>query len=292
VFRFNPGKEQRIFPKKHPYFPKGCGDCGLNQYAVGKGKPQCAVCNAFKDINESFDEFRKLAKEYNLTRFDFYSGGYIATHPSHNFVFKIQKIKDAKKNTTYTPIHSSGDIEIIVANNLCDQGGKVIFQKEKGNNYKTGDIRFKGEEWDIKYCNTFNEESIRKIIKNASEQADNIIFYSDFEEKIINTIKSAAGRDNFLIDIYFMKKDGDLIKIKKRELLSLFAYSDPPPLARLVEYPEGFPKFFCKDTLKSIICQVFLQKNVIFVINKPSMLLLSSLGRRFFLVRASDKAFF
>lgn len=217
VFRFNPGIEQRIFPKKHPYFPKGCGDCGLNQYAVGKGKPQCAVCNAFKDINESFDEFRKLAKEYNLTRFDFYSGGYIATHPSHNFVFKIQKIKDAKKNTTYTPIHSSGDIEIIVANNLCDQGGKVIFQKENGNNYKTGDIRFKGEEWDIKYCNTFNEESIRKIIKNASEQADNIIFYSDFEEKIINTIKSAAGRDNFLIDIYFMKKDGDLIKIKKRE---------------------------------------------------------------------------
>lgn len=53
IFRFNPGKEQRIFPKKHPYFPKGCGDCGLNQYTIGKGKPQCTACR----------EIQKLAKK-------------------------------------------------------------------------------------------------------------------------------------------------------------------------------------------------------------------------------------
>lgn len=45
IFRFNPGKEQRIFPKKHPYFPKGCGDCGLNQYAAGSQYPEtCIAC--------------------------------------------------------------------------------------------------------------------------------------------------------------------------------------------------------------------------------------------------------
>ena len=44
IFRFNPGKEQRIFPKKHPYFPKGCGDCGLQQYAIGKGNATCKAC--------------------------------------------------------------------------------------------------------------------------------------------------------------------------------------------------------------------------------------------------------
>lgn len=145
MFRFNPGKEQRIFPKKHLYVPKGCGDCGLNQYAVGKGKPQCAVCNAFKDINESFDEFRKLAKEYNLTRFDFYSSGYIATHPSHNFVTKVQSIKNDKKEVVYKPIFSSGGVELIVAGKLCDQGGKVICQKEKGNKGKIGNIKYKGD---------------------------------------------------------------------------------------------------------------------------------------------------
>lgn len=217
IFRFNPGKEQRIFPKKHPYFPKGCGDCGLNQYAVGKGKPQCAVCNAFKDINESFNEFRKLSKEYTLTRFDFHSGGYIATHPGHNFVTKIQKIKNKKGDIVYTPKFSSGSIEVIVAGKLCDNGGRVIFQEEKSNNGKTGDIKYKGKTWDIKYCNTDNEESIRKTIKNASLQADNVIFYSDFKEKIIGAIKSAANREKAPIDIYFMEQDGNLIKLKKRE---------------------------------------------------------------------------
>lgn len=44
IFRFNPGKEQKIFPPKHPYFPKGCGDCKLNQYKSGKGKPECSAC--------------------------------------------------------------------------------------------------------------------------------------------------------------------------------------------------------------------------------------------------------
>lgn len=52
IFRFNPGKEQRIFPKKHPYFPKGCGDCGLNQYAIGGNNNNqcptlCKITNIF-----------------------------------------------------------------------------------------------------------------------------------------------------------------------------------------------------------------------------------------------------
>lgn len=219
IFRFNPGKEQRIFPKKHPYFPKGCGDCGLNHYAVGKGKPQCAVCRAFSTTGKNFVEYIALAKKHNLnmTRFDFSSGGYILTDPGHNFVRIIQKIKDKEKKDTYTPLHASGDIEETVANNLCNQGGKVIFQKEKGTGKQIGDIRYKDEDWDIKYCNTFNEETIRKTIKNASNQADNIIFYSDFKEKMIETIKSAANREKAHVNIYFMDQEGNLIELKKRE---------------------------------------------------------------------------
>lgn len=45
MFRFNPGKTLELFPPKHPYLPKGCGDCQLRlNLAWGKGKEQCAAC--------------------------------------------------------------------------------------------------------------------------------------------------------------------------------------------------------------------------------------------------------
>lgn len=52
IFRFNPGKEQRIFPKRHPYIPKSCSNCGLNQYAIGGNNNNqcptlCKITNIF-----------------------------------------------------------------------------------------------------------------------------------------------------------------------------------------------------------------------------------------------------
>lgn len=45
MFRFNAGKTLELFPPKHPYLPKGCGDCQLRlNLAWGKGKEQCAAC--------------------------------------------------------------------------------------------------------------------------------------------------------------------------------------------------------------------------------------------------------
>lgn len=70
IFRFNPGKEQRIFPKKHPYFPKGCGDCGLNQYAINQNCGICTAC-AFlqqtqrKSITSNISAFIKSQNKIN-----------------------------------------------------------------------------------------------------------------------------------------------------------------------------------------------------------------------------------
>ncbi len=49
IFRFNPGKQQKIFPPKHPYFPKGCGNC---QYKLADGKNTftCAACKTLSTI--------------------------------------------------------------------------------------------------------------------------------------------------------------------------------------------------------------------------------------------------
>lgn len=44
IFRFNPGKDKKIFPPKHPYYPKNCGNCNLKQFKAGKGKPECSAC--------------------------------------------------------------------------------------------------------------------------------------------------------------------------------------------------------------------------------------------------------
>ncbi|MCQ2359966.1 MAG: minor capsid protein [Paludibacteraceae bacterium] len=47
IFRFNPGKTKNVFPPKHPYMPKGCGNCtrGL-RLAYNANSEQCKVCMA------------------------------------------------------------------------------------------------------------------------------------------------------------------------------------------------------------------------------------------------------
>ncbi len=45
IFRYNAGKELNLFPAKHPYLPKGCGNCQQKlQLAWGKGKEECGAC--------------------------------------------------------------------------------------------------------------------------------------------------------------------------------------------------------------------------------------------------------
>lgn len=49
IFRYNAGTERRVFPEKHPYFPKGCDGCdGKLQLAKGKGRPECAACEIIR----------------------------------------------------------------------------------------------------------------------------------------------------------------------------------------------------------------------------------------------------
>lgn len=63
IFRFNPGAQERIFPEKHPYFPKGCGNCnrGVKNMAYDPKSPTCAACIALESCRESLN--RKLGRE-------------------------------------------------------------------------------------------------------------------------------------------------------------------------------------------------------------------------------------
>ena len=56
IFRFNPGKQQKIFPPKHPYFPKGCGDCSYKRLAEGKNSSNCKACRTLGGIEKQREE--------------------------------------------------------------------------------------------------------------------------------------------------------------------------------------------------------------------------------------------
>lgn len=64
IFRFNPGKQEKIFPPKHPYFPKGCGDCKYrkerNLY-YNPDNPNCQTCDAISKCLKAFNQPQKEA---------------------------------------------------------------------------------------------------------------------------------------------------------------------------------------------------------------------------------------
>lgn len=100
IFRFNLGKEQRIFPKKHPYFPKGCGDCGLNQYATGKGRPMCTACKIINDLIV-FDISTKRGRVYYINpqpEHELPKNVKTATFLANTFNYKIQLLKPKNIN--------------------------------------------------------------------------------------------------------------------------------------------------------------------------------------------------
>lgn len=65
IFRFNPGKQKVIFPPKHPYFPKNCGDCKYRKYAYDSNKPECQACAAIArlSLNEQAKTLTTFVKD-------------------------------------------------------------------------------------------------------------------------------------------------------------------------------------------------------------------------------------
>lgn len=73
IFRFNPGKQEKIFPPKHPYY-KGiektdCRNCTRKLSSPNNGNPKCVLCGTLSNKNDIASELSKLhkleGKEYN-----------------------------------------------------------------------------------------------------------------------------------------------------------------------------------------------------------------------------------
>jgi hypothetical protein len=84
IFRFNPGKEGKVFPPKHPYLPKGCEECKKNniRLAYDPNRTDCKMCVDFH--NEGIG-YKKVETER----------GNVYVHNNHGKVERVKNIKTA-----------------------------------------------------------------------------------------------------------------------------------------------------------------------------------------------------
>lgn len=56
IFRFNPGKQMKVFPPKHPYLPKGCGNCDRRAGRSLEWRANRIWCRACDEIQKCYRE--------------------------------------------------------------------------------------------------------------------------------------------------------------------------------------------------------------------------------------------
>ena len=214
IFRFNPGKQEKIFPPKHPYFPKGCGDCQYRQLAEDKDSPNCQGCRALirmqEDLKRREDnrrEYERLKKDPDYTDVDYdnASGGIKATHNDHNF--------DKEK----------GDYEKTTRDVGYKNGHSVILESEKGKgigeNYTEG--YWNGSKFELASCEfPNNNNNIVKGLKHCASKSETetaVLYFpeGDFvEADVTRAIKRYYGLKSTLgegfkdfVAIYVVCKD-------------------------------------------------------------------------------------
>ena len=182
MFRFNPGKLMRLYPERHPYLPKGCGNCDMRlNLAFDAKSEKCKACeeiNRQKRIAINRKKYEELKKDpdYKDVEFNEINGGLKASHFGHNF---------DKKGGVY---------ELQVQNAGYKAGHAVILENEKN-----GDVgqRFTEGLWDGKHfevagCETGSANNILRGLKHCAskrktEVAVIVLPYTDFDKEIFET---------------------------------------------------------------------------------------------------------
>lgn len=140
IFRFNPGKVEKIFPPKHPYFPKGCGECkkglGANNLAYSPDNILCKACNVIRklfnkeceskkryDQNKADYEKFKNDPNYKNVKFNPDNGALMATHKGR------KNHSNEKTLIGYTPTQ----LEDMCQLQIFNLGGRCIIRNEKTN---------------------------------------------------------------------------------------------------------------------------------------------------------------
>ena len=152
MFRYNAGREMTLFPKKHPYLPKGCGSCdGRLNLAYDPKREQCRVCRVVHEQQRRVEAKRlydRLSKDskYRGVEYDPVSGGMTAAHVGHNTtsnnaqVLRWGMTGADLENEVQRLLFQSGHSAI-----LCDES-----KKKKGRTLPALDMQLDGVMMDIR----------------------------------------------------------------------------------------------------------------------------------------------
>lgn len=173
IFRFNPGKEQKIFPPKHPYFPKGCGDCKYRKLAYDKDNLTCRACKEIENLLKGENEYID-----------------IPTNKGSVKLSRRQNDNEINKNTRtaiYLAETYGYNIELLGTDNTgikADSFNKTLNRLEE-----------------YKVPITISKSSIDNAVRSGAEQADNIVLnLSDAAKNKTNGNLSEADIRRYVIN--------------------------------------------------------------------------------------------
>ena len=121
IFRFNPGIEKAVFPKRHPYFPKGCGECEKTLLAYNPNSIWCKACSFIRKVLKQEQCKDKIKKDKQ-------DAEYTLLHDSTT----LNKIKSIEArtilNVNNNPLQNNGaTIKVITDGRCLDHTIKSMF---------------------------------------------------------------------------------------------------------------------------------------------------------------------
>jgi len=225
-FRFNPGKSEMLFPKDHAYYKK----CPKTKYTNTQTElfDDKLYVNNYKTWNKLENKNNILkTDEYNITGFDFKSGGFVAIEKNNDIKqIEIATAKILKQNgnsVIFRTKKHARDVHIdILFNNELTELKAFDPKAKKTLNYKTGVINKirntnkKGKRLKLKtnviiHFNIINKLNSKQIIE-AIKYAERFNYFSN-----INNVYLLIN--NTIIVINTKKLDIDKINKKIMELL-------------------------------------------------------------------------
>lgn len=220
IFRFNPGKTLRLFPPKHPYFPKNCGDCKRNlNLAYSPSNEKCQVCELLQYIKDAKKEhieknrslYGKLIKDdkYKNVAFDEKNGGLKATHIGHNL--------NKDKGWYETTIQDVG----------YKHGHSVILEDEPQNVYKGKSCEglWDNLKFEVAGAESGTSNNIRNALKHCASKPESkiaVLFFpnGNFSEENFQAglakFKGLKGTSQYKkFDLIYCIQGTDIVQIKK-----------------------------------------------------------------------------
>lgn len=170
IFRFNPGKELKVFPPKHPYLPKGCDDCNVLKLSQDNRKEQCEWCRRLR--NEAL-------KNADIRILEHFGKESETIYENSNFITgRIKLTKESIKN--YLAHARALETKVLITTFKDNQhlfqfkerrelgeGKDLSVKKNRDNiskkmrrgvtNYNVYHYRYKGQNWIIGMENILNE---------------------------------------------------------------------------------------------------------------------------------------